>query len=149
MPTVEQIAFSEGQALPEQSYTVTRADLRRYAAASGDPNPVHLSDRAAVAAGFPAVIAHGMYTLALAGRALDAWSGGGGHVRDLRAKFTRPVVVPDDETGTVVTVAGVVRSVEPAGSSEVEVTVALEVTCGADRVLGAPRATFTLPAAAR
>lgn len=136
--------YTDGEVLPEQSYTVTRADLRRYAVASGDPNPVHLSDDAAVAAGFPAVIAHGMYTLALAGRALEAWSGGGGHVRDLRAKFTRPVVVPDDEEGTVVTVGGVVRSVEQSGPHAL-VTVALEVTCGIDKVLGAPRATFAVP----
>ena len=136
------MTYTDGAVLPEQRYTITRADLRRYAAASGDPNPVHLSDEAAVAAGFPAVIAHGMYTLALAGRALETWSGGG-VVRDLRAKFTRPVVVPDDEDGTVVTVGGVVRSVEHSGS-EALVTVALEVTCGIDRVLGAPRATFVV-----
>ena len=133
--------YSDGEVLPEQTYTVTRDDLRRYAAASGDPNPVHLSDEAAVAAGFPGVIAHGMYTLALAGRALQTWSGGAGAVRDLRAKFTRPVVVPDD--GTVVTVGGVVRSVEHSGH-EALVTVALEVTCGIDKVLGAPRATFVV-----
>ena len=135
-------SYTDGEVLPEQTYTVTRADLRRYAEASGDPNPVHLSDEAAVAAGFPAVIAHGMYTLALAGRALEAWSGGG-QVRDLRAKFTRPVVVPDDEEGAVVTVGGVVRSVEHSGTDAL-VTVALEVTCGIDRVLGAPRATFAV-----
>lgn len=137
-------AYADGQVLPERSYTVTRADLRRYADVAGDPNPVHVSDEAAAAAGFPGVVAHGMYTLALAGRALEEWAGGRGRVRDLRAKFTRPVVVPDDEHGAVVTVGGVVRSVEHADGESL-VTVAMEVTCGIDRVLGAPRATFAVP----
>jgi acyl dehydratase len=136
--------FTGGQVLPERSYTLTRTDLRRYAAASGDSNPVHLSDRAAAAAGFPGVVAHGMLTLALAGRTLEEWAGGNGRIRELRAKFTRPVVVPDDEDGVVVTVGGVVRSVEDAGTETV-VSVALEVTCGIDHVLGAPRATFAVP----
>ena len=136
-------SFAEGQVLPERSYPVTRDDLRRYAAASGDDNPVHQRDDVAVAAGFPGVVAHGMYTLALAGRALEEWAGGRGRVRDVRAKFTRPVVVPVDEPA-VVSVGGVVRSVEQTGD-ELLVTVALEVTCGIDRVLGAPRATFSVP----
>lgn len=136
-------AYAEGLVLPERSYTVTRDDLRRYASASGDDNPVHLRDDVAAAAGFPGVIAHGMYTLALAGRALEEWAGARGRVRDVRAKFTRPVVVPADE-GAVVTVGGVVRSVEQADGESL-VTVALEVTCGIDRVLGAPRATFSVP----
>lgn len=135
--------FTDGQVLPECSYTVTRDDLRRYADASGDDNPVHLDDDVAAAAGFPGVVAHGMYTLALAGRALEDWAGGRGRVRDVRAKFTRPVVVPDGE-GAVVVVGGVVRSVEP-GEGETLVTVTLEVTCGIDRVLGAPRATLAVP----
>jgi acyl dehydratase len=135
--------YAEGQVLPERSYTVTRDDLRRYAAASGDDNPVHLRDAVAITAGFPGVIAHGMYTLALAGRALEEWAGGRGRVQDVRAKFTRPVVVPRDD-GAVVTVGGVVRSVERTGDQWL-VTVALEVTCGIDRVLGAPRATFSVP----
>ncbi len=138
--------FTDGQVLPDRSFTVTRADLRRYADVAGDPNPVHVSDEAARAAGFPGVVAHGMYTLALAGRALEEWAGGRGRVRDLRAKFTRPVVVPDDDQGAVVTVGGVVRSVEDTDGQRL-VTVALEVTCGIDRVLGAPRATFVVPGA--
>ena len=39
----------------------------RYAGASGDFNPIHWSDRVATSVGLPGVIAHGMYTLALAG----------------------------------------------------------------------------------
>ena len=124
-----------GDVLPEQAYTVTRADLVRYAGASGDRNPIHWSDRVATSVGLPGVIAHGMYTMALAARALDTWAGATGKVRELSCKFTKPVVVPDDYTGVVVRVNGTVKQVTDDG-----VQVALEVTCGDDKVLGAPKA---------
>src|SRR5437763_48837 len=114
-------------------YTVSREKLVEFAhaAASGDFSPVHWSDRVAGAVGLPGVIAHGMYTLALAARALDTWAGGPGRVRELGCKFTKPVVVPDDESGAEVVVRGTVQDVTDAG-----VSVSLEVTCGEDRVLG-------------
>jgi acyl dehydratase len=124
-----------GDVLPEQAYTVTRADLVRYAGASGDRNPIHWSDRVATSVGLPGVIAHGMYTMALAARALDTWAGATGKVRELSCKFTKPVVVPDDDAGVVVRVNGTVKQVTDDG-----VQVALEVTCGDDKVLGAPKA---------
>src|SRR5690349_3291097 len=130
-------AFEAGQALPPQEYAVTRADLLAYADASGDDNPIHQDEEVALAVGLPGVIAHGMFTLALAGRALEAWAGGPDRVRELGAKFTRPVVVEPDEPSWI-TVTGVVRSAEPVESGTA-VTVALEVTCGIDKVLGAPK----------
>ncbi|HET8602525.1 MAG TPA: MaoC/PaaZ C-terminal domain-containing protein [Marmoricola sp.] len=129
--------WSEGEELPVQRYRVTRADLVRYAGASGDRNPIHWSDRVARSVGLPGVIAHGMVTLALAARAVDAWAGGPGRVRELGAKFTRPVVVPDDDTGAEVVVAGTVKKV-----AEGLVTVTMTVTCDDTKVLGAPSATF-------
>jgi acyl dehydratase len=127
--------FTTGAELPEQRYRVTRADLVRYAGASGDFNPIHWSDRVATSVGLPGVIAHGMYTLALAARALDTWAGEPGRVRELGCKFTRPVVVPDDDAGAEVLVRGTVKNVTGEG-----VQVALEVTCGGEKVLGMPRA---------
>ena len=124
-----------GATLPEQTYTVTRADLVRYAGASGDFNPIHWSERVATSVGLPGVIAHGMFTMALAARALDTWAGAPGRVRELGAKFTKPVVVPDDETGVTVVVRGSVTQV-----TEDAAHVALEVTCGEVKVLGQPRA---------
>jgi len=126
---------SPGDVLPEQTYTVTRADLVRYAGASGDFNPIHWSDRVATSVGLPGVIAHGMYTLALAARALETWAGEPGRVVELGCKFTKPVVVPDDDTGVDVVVRGTVKDVTDAG-----VSVSLEVTCGDEKVLGMPRA---------
>ena len=127
--------MNTGDVLPEQTYTVTRADLVRYAGASGDRNPIHWSERVATSVGLPGVIAHGMYTMALAARALDTWAGGPGKVRELSCKFTKPVVVPDDDTGVTVRVRGTVKQVTDAGTH-----VALEVTCGDEKVLGQPKA---------
>ncbi len=124
-----------GSALPDQVASVTRADLVRYAGASGDLNPIHWSDRVARQVGLPGVIAHGMYTLALASRAVETWAGGAEQVLELRAKFTKPVVVPDDDTGVEVTVSGVVKAVD-----EGRATIDLTVTCGGTKVLGASKA---------
>ncbi|MDP3967119.1 MAG: MaoC/PaaZ C-terminal domain-containing protein [Nocardioides sp.] len=127
-------AWTVGAELPARTYTVTRADLVRYAGASGDFNPIHWSDRVATAVGLPGVIGHGMYTLALAARAVAEWSGAA-EVLELGAKFTAPVVVPDDEDGVEVTVAGTVKAVE-----DDRVRLALVVTSGGSKVLGNPRA---------
>jgi len=116
-----------GTELPTQTYTVTRADLVAYAAASGDHNPIHQDEEVARAVGLPGVIAHGMYTLALAARAADTWAGAPGRVVELGAKFTKPVVVP--ESGTEVQVEGTWRD---------DHTIALRVTCGGETVLGNP-----------
>jgi len=64
-----------GTELPEQVFRITRADLVRYAGASGDFNPIHWSDRVATGVGLPGVIAHGMFTMALAARMVTAWTG--------------------------------------------------------------------------
>jgi acyl dehydratase len=134
------VSWEPGTALPPQEYVVTRADLVRYAGASGDRNPIHWSDRVATSVGLPGVIAHGMFTMALTARAVEGWAGGPGAVRELGCKFTKPVVVPDDDTGVVVRVAGTVRSVEDGAA-----TLTLEVTCGDQKVLGTPKAVVALP----
>ncbi len=131
--------FETGATLPEQTYTVTRADLVRYAGASGDRNPIHWSDRVATSVGLPGVIAHGMFTLALAARALDTWAGGTGRIRELGCKFSKPVVVPDDDTGVEVVVRGTVKNASDEG-----VQIALEVTCGDQKVLGMPKAVLSV-----
>ena len=129
------LSFGVGDELPPQTYRVTRGDLVRYAGASGDFNPIHWSDRVATSVGLPGVIAHGMFTMALVGRALDFWAGEPGRVRELGCKFTKPVVVPDDDEGVSVVVAGTVKELTDAG-----VQVALVVTCGGEKVLGQPKA---------
>jgi acyl dehydratase len=122
-----------GDELPTQVYVVRRDDLARYADASGDQNPIHQDDRVARSVGLPGVIAHGMFTMALAARAVEAWSDGA-EVVELGCKFTKPVVVPADD-GVEVQVAGKVKDV-----TDGRTTLALEVTCGGEKVLGMPRA---------
>ena len=126
--------MTPGDALETRSYAVRRADLVRYAGASGDFNPIHWSDRIATAVGLPGVIAHGMFTMALVARAVAEWTGDA-EVVELGCKFTNPVAVPDDDDGVVVEIGGTVKSVE-----EGLTTIALEVTCGGQKVLGMPRA---------
>ena len=125
--------MTPGDVLDPREFTVTRADLVRYAEASGDHNPIHQDEQVATSVGLPGVIAHGMYTLALAARAVADWTGGA-EVVDLGCKFTNPVVVPA-EGGATVLVAGTVKSADDG-----LVTLALEVTCDGQKVLGMPKA---------
>jgi acyl dehydratase len=115
------------QDLTPTTYAVTRAALVAYAQASGDPNPIHQDPEVARSVGLPDVIAHGMFTLALAARYVDEQLGEPGRIAELGAKFTKPVVVP--EGGTEVQVVGTWRD---------ERTIALTVTCEGQSVLGNP-----------
>ncbi|MEU4676528.1 MaoC family dehydratase [Micromonospora sp. NPDC023737] len=123
--------------LPARTFRVTRADLVRYAGASGDFNPIHWSDRIATKVGLPGVIAHGMFTMALVGRALAEWAGAPDAVVDYGVRFTRPVVVPDDDEGTEIEVTAVVREVTEDGLTRLDIT----ATCLGDKVLSQARAT--------
>ena len=125
-----------GAGLPARTFVVTRADLVRYAGASLDFNPIHWSDRVATNVGLPGVIAHGMYTMALVGRALVSWAGNPAAVRELSVRFTRPVVVPDDDNGVEVTISAVVRAVADTGDVQVDVT----AVSGGEKVLGQAKA---------
>ena len=119
--------------LPTQVFTITRADLVSYAAASGDHNPIHQDESVARSVGLPGVIAHGMYTMALAARAVSTWFPDA-EVVSFGCKFTNPVVVPA-EGGVDVEVAGEAKDGEDGLT-----TVALTVTCGGQKVLGMPKA---------
>ena len=130
----------EGTVLPPLSLRVTRADLVRYAGASGDFNPIHWSDRAASAVGLPGVIAHGMLTMALAGRLVSAWTGDPAAVRSCGVRFTRPVVVPDDDDGALVEITGTVR-----GVTDGVATVAITAVFDGKTVLGRAQAEVVLP----
>ncbi|MET8351114.1 MULTISPECIES: MaoC family dehydratase [unclassified Micromonospora] len=124
--------------LPAKTFQVTRADLVRYAGASGDFNPIHWSDRFATKVGLPGVIAHGMFTMALVGRAVTEWAGSPDAVVDYGVRFTRPVVVPDDDQGTEIEVTAVVREVTEDGLTRLDVT----ATCLGEKVLSQARATI-------
>ncbi|WP_448626811.1 MaoC family dehydratase [Geodermatophilus sp. URMC 64] len=130
-----------GTELPEQTFPVTRVDLVRYAGASGDFNPIHWNERVATSVGLPNVIAHGMLTMALAGRAVTAWAGNPAALVEYHVRFGRPVVVPDDETGTTVSVRGKVAAVLDDDRYRVDLT----VTSSGEKVLSLARAVVHLP----
>ncbi len=115
-----------GDELPLLSLRVTRADLVRYAGASGDFNPIHWSDRIADSVGLPGVVAHGMLTMALAGRLVTRWAGDPGAVRSYGVRFTRPVVVPDDDTGALLQLSGKVTAVTADGVARVTITAVVD-----------------------
>jgi acyl dehydratase len=138
--TVRAADVAVGTELPEQTYPVTRADLVRYAGASGDFNPIHWNERVATEVGLPGVIAHGMLTMALAARAVTAWAGDPGALVEYHVRFGRPVVVPDDGTGAQVTVRGKVGALGEDGRARVDLT----VTSGGEKVLSLARATVQL-----
>ena len=133
---------SVGDRLPPLTVDVTRAQLVRYAGASGDFNPIHWNARVATSVGLPDVIAHGMLTMALAGRIVTDWVGDPGAVLEYGVRFTRPVVVPDNDSGARLEVTAVVGAVDPdAGTARVDITAAV----GGSTVLGKARATVRLP----
>jgi len=100
--------IAEGAEIAARQYQVTRTDLVRYAGASGDFNPIHWNERFATAVGLPNVIAHGMFTMAEAARVLTDWVGDPGAIEEFGVRFSRPVVVPDDDRGATIEVTGTV-----------------------------------------
>jgi acyl dehydratase len=140
VPTFD--AVSAGDELPARGYPVRRGDLVRYAGASGDFNPIHWNQRFARSVGLPDVIAHGMFTMATGARFLAEWCGDPGAVLEYGVRFTKPVVVPDGDTGTEVEISGRVSAVD---SERRAVRVELAARCGEDRVLGRAIALVRLP----
>jgi acyl dehydratase len=134
------VTVQKGAQLPPLSLRVTRADLVRYAGASGDFNPIHWSDRVASSVGLPGVIAHGMLTMALAGRIVGDWAGDPARVRSYGVRFTRPVVVPDDDEGAAVEVTATVKDVADGVA-----TVAITAVFDGKTVLGRAQAQVVLP----
>lgn len=111
-----------GMQIPAQTFPVDRADLVRYAGASGDFNPIHWSQQTAQAAGLPDVIAHGMLTMALAARVVTDWVGDPGALLSYGVRFTRPVVV-EHGIPSQLEVSGTIRSVDTEErTAEVQLT---------------------------
>jgi len=136
MPELSPTLSEIGAVVAERQYRITRENLVRYAGASGDFNPIHWSNRVAVSAGLPGVVAHGMLTMALAGRLLTDWLGDPAAIVEYGVRFARPVVVPDDDNGVVVGVRATVAEVGDDGL----VTVDIDVRVGDSKVLTKARA---------
>ncbi|MFB6753461.1 MaoC family dehydratase [Streptomyces sp. NPDC056353] len=137
------IAYSDvevGTELPAQRFPVDRATLVRYAGASGDFNPIHWNEKFAKEVGLPDVIAHGMFTMAEAIRVVTDWTGDPGSVVEYGVRFTRPVVVPNDDQGAVIEVSGKVAAKLDGNTVRVDLT----ATSAGQKVLGMSRAVVRL-----
>jgi acyl dehydratase len=140
----EQVSYSDveaGTELPPVSYPVTRLSLVKYCGASGDFNVIHWNERIAKSVGLPDVIAHGMFTMAQAGRYVSDWAGPRGLVTDFGVRFSSPVVVPDDDKGATIEVSGLVE--EKLGDNKV--AIALTARSADTKVLTRARAVVRLP----
>ena len=115
-----------GTELPAARYELSREDLRAYAEASGDHNPIHLDEATATSVGLPDVIAHGMLTMAHGARLLTDWVGDPSRVLEYSVRFTKPVVVPDTDEGVEVAFGGTVAEKLPDSRVRVDLT----ATCG-------------------
>ena len=138
MPAFDDV--SVGTELPAQEFQLKRENLVRYAGASGDFNIIHWNERVAKSVGLPNVIAHGMLTMATAGRVVTDWVGDPGKVVRYGVRFSRPVVVQDDDAGATLTVSGVVEEKNDDGT----VVVGLTATVGGEKVLMGAKATVRL-----
>ena len=133
-------SVAEGDTVPAQQFPVHRADLVRYAGASGDFNPIHWNERFATSVGLTDVIAHGMYTMAAAIRVVTGWAGDPGAVVDYGVRFTRPVVVADPD-GATIEVGGTVVGTREGNLVDVD----LRATVNGQTVLAKARAVVRLP----
>jgi acyl dehydratase len=123
------------------SYPVTRLSLVKYCGASGDFNVIHWNERIARSVGLPNVIAHGMFTMAQAGRYVTDWAGDAGALVEFGVRFSAMVPVPDDDTGATIEVSGTVEEKLDGNL----VAVALTARSGDAKVLTRARAVVRLP----
>ncbi|AGP55870.1 MaoC family dehydratase [Streptomyces rapamycinicus] len=135
-------AVEVGTEVPTREFRVNRADLVRYAGASGDFNPIHWNEKFAKEVGLPDVIAHGAYTMAEAARVVTEWAGDPGALVEYGVRFTRPVVVPNDDKGAVIEIGAKVT----AKLDDEARTVRLDITAtsAGQKVLGRARAVVRL-----
>jgi acyl dehydratase len=129
-----------GDELPPLTVPVRRDSLVRYAGASGDFNPIHWNEPFAKSVGLPDVIAHGMFTMGAAITCVTNWARDPGAVVEYAVRFTKPVVVPNDDKGAELEVTGKVVEIEDTGLAHVDLT----VTSGGVKVLGLVRVLVAL-----
>jgi acyl dehydratase len=123
-----------GTILEEKIFYVDRVMLKAYADASGDQNPIHQNEEFALSVGLPNVIAHGMLTMALAGKFVTDWAGGSAAVKEFSARFVKPVIVPADQKVDL-TVSGVVSEVDGE-----RIKIDISATSAGVKVLGMSKA---------
>lgn len=114
--------MQKGDSIGSTTVTLTRADLVRYAGASGDFNPIHWSESTARSVDLPGVIAHGMLTMGTAVQLVTDWCGDPGAILDYQTRFSAMVPV-DEAAGAILEVAGRIGAVHDDGTVRVDLTV--------------------------
>ncbi len=130
--------FKIGEELPAKTYIINRAKLVAYADASGDQNPIHQDEAFAKSVGLENVIAHGMYTMGLAGQYVSSMAGNSAKVKEFFARFTKPVVVPAGVDVELIVSAKVIELTDEIARLEIT------ATCNEVKVLGMAKATILL-----
>ncbi len=111
-----------GDEIPVRSKVVKREDVKAYADASGDQNPLHQDDSFAQMVGFPGIIAHGMFTMAHLTSTLTGWVGDPAALKSVDVQF-RAVVYMDD----TIEAGGRITELDPdARTAKLDVWVRLE-----------------------
>jgi acyl dehydratase len=108
----EKVRFDDlevGQEVFSVPKVVRREDVKAYADASGDQNPLHQDDNFARSVGFPGIIAHGMFSMAHVAKAVTDWLGDPAALKAIKVQFRAPVFM--DET---LVAKGRVESLDPA-----------------------------------
>jgi len=134
--------LTPGTMLEPKNYQATRLDLVKYAGASGDFNVIHWNERIARSVGLPNVIAHGMYTMAQAGKYVTELAGGDpGAVTEFSVRFSAMVVVPDDDKGATIEISGTVAEQLDGNRVAIDLVARQDGT----KVLSRARAVIKLP----
>ena len=126
-----------GTVIEEKVFYIDRALLKAYADASGDQNPIHQNEEYAMSVGLPNVIAHGMLTMALAGKFLTDWAGSPARIKEFSARFVKPVIVPANQKVDL-TVSAVVTEI-----SNGNINVDISATSAGVKVLGMAKAVIS------
>jgi acyl dehydratase len=126
----ETVPLHVGAELPPLARTVLRAEVKAYADASGDQNPLHQDDDFARSVGFPCVIAHGMFTMGHLASSVARWIGPDAAMRGMRAQFRSAVLL-----GDTIVAGGRVRAIDEVTN---EVTLELWVSVTRDGTVEYP-----------
>ncbi|NUL48549.1 MaoC family dehydratase [Cellulosimicrobium funkei] len=138
------ITMEKGESIGSATVTLSRADLVRYAGASGDFNPIHWSESTARAVDLPGVIAHGMLTMGAAVQLVTDWCGDPGAILDYQTRFSAMVPV-DEAEGATLTVSGKVARIDgEAGTVRIDLSV-VDAGHGDAKVLTKAQAVVRIP----
>lgn len=86
---------TQKEKLAERTIHVSGDQGKRYAEASGDHNPIHISDEIARSVGLPSAILHGLCSMAFASQTIvdELLGGDPNRLRYMKVRFSRPVLM--------------------------------------------------------